>query len=743
MDPSIRDSYIHVGRDTVLQSSPLNNKQLPLSSSYYAEADRAPGVARYAGLGDAHRRQEDHRVHYSQRKKAVIVGIVALIVAAVCVAVVVPVTEHFLNKPDTSSEPGGIVDKDGNVVATTGGNGSVIILEDGTKYTYINPFGGTWNSGLLNNSAQAQWYTPPLSEEFHFGGKQGNRRRQGSRASGSSENGSSGRIIGVNVGGWLVTEPFIVPALYEPYANGPNAAVDEFTLSQQWLKEGGLARLKQKLTQHYDTFITERDFADIACAGLNWVRLPIGFWALETIDDEPFLEGVSWQYFLKAIQWARKYGLRINLDLHAVPGSANSFNHGGKLGPTPPSTVGINFLQGPAGLVNAQRALNYIRIITEFISQPEIAPVVPMFTVINEPYLPTAIGVPALSAWYAELYSEIRNNITGLGKGHGPFIGMHDGFLGLRQWENYMPGADRIGWDVHPYIAFGPKYTDDFSKIVPGFCNAYGPQIDRALANNGLSFAGEWSPAVNDCGLYLNGVGLGTRYENTYQGNGNVYGNCTKWTDWTKWDETMKSSIRQFAEVSMDSLKNTFFWSWKIGNSSQSGRVEAPTWSYQLGLQQGWLPTDPYHAGSNACSSAASSYSASIAATTSWSSTFEGWKTGDTAAPYTANPSAYPWPPSSISGAGVAVTNMPSYTRTGSISKAPPPAWTESQSRKPNPTISNWAQKSDNAPMYVKVKGCSYQLDQYSVSGIPGSWPCSGSAMSKRKTTSIPTPTTT
>ena len=36
------------------------------------------------------------------------------------------------------------------------------------------------------------------------------------------------------------------------------------------------------------------------------------------------------------------------------------------------------------GLANAQRAMNYIRIITEFISQPEYRDVVPMFSIVNE-----------------------------------------------------------------------------------------------------------------------------------------------------------------------------------------------------------------------------------------------------------------------------------------------------------------------------------------------------------------------
>jgi hypothetical protein len=40
------------------------------------------------------------------------------------------------------------------------------------------------------------------------------------------------------------------------------------------------------------------------------------------------------------------------------------------------------------GIANAQRLLDYIRIITEFISQPEYSDVVPMFGILNEGALP-------------------------------------------------------------------------------------------------------------------------------------------------------------------------------------------------------------------------------------------------------------------------------------------------------------------------------------------------------------------
>ena len=123
--------------------------------------------------------------------------------------------------------------------------------------------------------------------------------------------------MGVNLGGWLNTEPFIVPSLYQTYASGDGGtAVDEYTLSQNMG-----ADLETAMTEHYDTFITEDDIAEIAESGLNWIRLPIGHWAVETWPGEPYLERVSWTYVLKAIQWCRKYGIRINLDLHTVPGS--------------------------------------------------------------------------------------------------------------------------------------------------------------------------------------------------------------------------------------------------------------------------------------------------------------------------------------------------------------------------------------------------------------------------------------
>ena len=86
------------------------------------------------------------------------------------------------------------------------------------------------------------------------------------------------------------------------------------------------------------------------------------------------------RYILRVLGWARKYGLRVNLDFHTMPGSQNGYNHSGKLGT-------INWMKTIMGLANAERSLDYIRIITEFISQPEWRDVIQMFGVVNEPPL--------------------------------------------------------------------------------------------------------------------------------------------------------------------------------------------------------------------------------------------------------------------------------------------------------------------------------------------------------------------
>lgn len=253
------------------------------------------------------------------------------------------------------------------------------------------------------------------------------------------------------------------------------------------------------------------------------------------------------RYFLKAVQWARKYGLRINLDLHALPGSQNGWNHSGRLG-------SVNVLNGPMGYANAQRSLDYIRILAEFISQDQYKDVVAMFGITNEPQAPT-FGQDALSRYYLQAYGMVRT-AGGVGQGNGPFISYHDGFLGQNNWAGFLPGADRIALDTHPYLCFGSQSSNPLSSFVTTPCDAWAANMNTSMSAFGLSAAGEFSLAVNDCGLYVNGVGLGTRYEGTYTpGTWPKIGSCDPWLDWESWDAPTKANYKKLALSSMDALQ--------------------------------------------------------------------------------------------------------------------------------------------------------------------------------------------
>ncbi|RXW14282.1 hypothetical protein EST38_g11571 [Candolleomyces aberdarensis] len=282
-------------------------------------------------------------------------------------------------------------------VITSGGNGSHIVMEDGTEFVYSNPFGGFWvydSNDPFNSSAQPNAWTPPLNIPWDF---------------------TTHRIHGVNLGGLFLLELITSPALFQKYPG----TMDEWDLSVAMANDtssGGLGQIEE----HYRTFITEKDIADIAGAGLTWIRLPIGFWAIETWPGEPFLEHTSWN-------------------------SLTGGTTGGKWGQ-------IEFLNGVMGIANAQRTLYYIRVLAEFISRSEWKNVVPMLSIVNSPAY-RGIGVDQVRSFYNEAYRVVRE-ATGYGTGNGPYLVMFDGGDSSSAIfrNDFMSGADRVILERQPCV---------------------------------------------------------------------------------------------------------------------------------------------------------------------------------------------------------------------------------------------------------------------------------------------------
>ena len=87
----------------------------------------------------------------------------------------------------------------------------------------------------------------------------------------------------------------------------------------------------------------------------------------------------------------------------------------------------------------------------------------------------------------------------------------------------------------------------------------------------GVTFAGEWSVALNDCGLFVVGVG-GT---STYSGS------CALWEDSSNWTAGTKAGVMQLALATMDALRDWFFWTWKvIWLITKTGGLKADFYAY-------------------------------------------------------------------------------------------------------------------------------------------------------------------
>lgn len=373
---------------------------------------------------------------------------------------------------------------------------------------------------------------------------------------------------GVNVGGWLSLEPFITPSIFN-YASRLGV-IDEYTLTAYL----GF-KAEQILEKHYSTFVTEATFREIADAGLDHVRIPFSYWAVQTYDGDPYVFRTSWRYLLRAIEWARKYGLRINLDLHGLPGSQNGWNHSGRQG-------NIDWLQGPDGAVNAQRSLDIHDRLSKFFAQPRYKNIITHYGLANEPKM-TSLSVPAVLDWTVKAHDMIRKNGV-----KDALIIFGDGFRGLNNWKGDLTGYPDMALDVHQYLIFNTnQIVYNHSEKIRYACQGWTDQIHLSMNTDtgyGPTLIAEWSQADTDCTKHLTNVGWGNRWTGTYitgiAANDVTEPRCPTMdrrcdcmaanAQPDAWTDEYKRFLKMFAEAQMSSFEKSwgwFYWVWDTENA--------------------------------------------------------------------------------------------------------------------------------------------------------------------------------
>ena len=258
------------------------------------------------------------------------------------------------------------------------------------------------------------------------------------RAEGSRVVDEYGRPVilrGVNLGGWLVEETWMLPFETKPPAGSPFVPIkDHVSLWKVIETRFGKAEMENMRTAFRMAWLTESDFARIRAAGLNCVRLPF----LSDIADEP--NGL-YPWLDRAIDAATKHDLYVILDMHGTPGRQSDKPHTGM--------ENSSLLFRDPALVKKTTEM-WAGIAQRYKDQPTVAG----YDLMNEPM--GASNGATLYLVYDQIYRAVRAHDAR----HLIFI--EDGFKGV----DHMPNPAIAGWhnvifSTHTY-ARNAKSEEDF-----------------------------------------------------------------------------------------------------------------------------------------------------------------------------------------------------------------------------------------------------------------------------------------
>ncbi|TVY49859.1 Glucan 1,3-beta-glucosidase [Lachnellula occidentalis] len=360
-------------------------------------------------------------------------------------------------------------------------------------------------------------------------------------------------LRGVNLGGWLVLEEWMNAELFQD-----TLAIDEFTFSST-------SNASEALAEHWATFITQDDIADLVGTGINALRIPIGFWAFDN-DNTPYHQGQD-VYLEKAIGWAKQYNMTVWVDCHGSPGSQNGYSSSGRAGI-------INWQEGD----NLNRSISVLETIAAKYGAEEYAGVVVGIELTNEPMAGGANNLGVTRQWTKDAYAAVKAKVAN----PNLQIIMHDAYAGIDSW---IPTAQSIigkgpktfAMDTHLYQLYtAADNALDQPQHITKVCG----WADTLSASNTVvpTYVGEWSVMTNVCVNPDNTTTSGTSCTTTgCQCQADAFGT---------WNAAMVAQVRKYVEAQLDvfeaSSSGYFAWSlkgpgaWGFLNGVDGGIIPKP-----------------------------------------------------------------------------------------------------------------------------------------------------------------------
>lgn len=380
------------------------------------------------------------------------------------------------------------------------------------------------------------------------------------------------KLRGVNLGNWLSLEKWMQPEMFEGFEGE-----DEMDFFENLSREEAFSRLHD----HYENYITEYDFAFLAEAGANLVRIPIPYYIYGE-EDRP----ASIEYLDRAFEWGDKYGIKILIDLHSVRGGQNGFDNSGCCGlctwhkhpeyveetlqlleklakrySAHPALFGIGPLNEPANWNLWQRNVAlYKDIYPERVAQSE------------------AVPDDFLRQFYMDCYHRLRPLLP-----DDAIIVLADQFE-LSRWEDFMPKDEYPGvWiDAHKYLIFSEGMFEYEGLPLEGAASAYSVAAGDEKVQGGLILQ-NYLRLIRD--VFAKDVLRAAQFHPIMVGEWSMVQNMEDIKN-AESDSEVRELYRQLADAHIetwDQVEGGAYWVYKVTDE------EHPAWDFCKCVKNGWL----------------------------------------------------------------------------------------------------------------------------------------------------------
>ncbi|KAJ1335560.1 glucan endo-1,6-beta-glucosidase [Microdochium nivale] len=371
-------------------------------------------------------------------------------------------------------------------------------------------------------------------------------------------------LRGVNLGSLFIYEPWLaMPEWRDPALMDCGDSKSEFDC----VIRHGQQKANAKFAQHWQNFIPEADFDLMVAAGINTIRIPVGYWMYDDViepNSERFPRG-GLEHLKRICGYASDRGLYVFLELHGAPGAQKAQEaFTGQYAPTP----------GFYNDYNYGRATKFLSWLTEVVHRTSEGADARMRSVgaigvLNEP-LSWESQVDSLRRkFYPDAYNAIRSKEAQLGVARNDAL--HVGFMntlwGSGNPKEFLPGGHfSTIFEDHRYVKSDPWVPKTHEDYIRDACTN-----DRSSPGEDPTVVTEWSISPPD--------------------EGSSY--------WDYRGEQNKPFFRQWFRAAVIGYERSTlgwtFWTWRY--QSDDWR-----WSYKGALDAGIIPWDlSTIAGSGAC----------------------------------------------------------------------------------------------------------------------------------------------